>query len=147
MSDQNPSIMSHVSVGTNDLSRSLEFYDVVMPTIGASRVHEIELDEIGLVAVAYGKQFPEFWVNLPSDQQPADTANGVHFAFLAGSRQEVHDFWDAAVGAGAEPDGEPGPRPHYGEPYYGCFVRDPDGHKIEAMFWDSELAAQTGHSG
>jgi hypothetical protein len=30
--------------------------------------------------------------------------------------------------------------PEYGEPYYGCFVRDLDGHKIEATFWDSELA-------
>ncbi len=40
---------------------------------------------------------------------------------------------------GASPDGEPGPRPHYGEPYYGCFLRDPDGHKIEAMFWDQSL--------
>ena len=43
---------------------------------------------------------------------------------------------NAALEAGASPDGPPGPRPHYGEPYYGCFVRDLDGHKIEATFWD-----------
>ena len=80
------------------------------------------------------------WVNLPADQLPAETANGAHFAFLASSRDEVHAFWDAAQAAGATPDGEPGPRPHYGEPYYGCFLRDLDGHKIEAMFWDAELS-------
>ena len=48
-------------------------------------------------------------------------------------------FYDAALEAGASPDGPPGPRPHYGEPYYGCFVRDLDGHKIEAAYWDAEL--------
>ena len=32
-------------------------------------------------------------------------------------------------------DGASGPRPLYGEPYDGCFVYDPDGHKIEAAFW------------
>jgi hypothetical protein len=28
--------------------------------------------------------------------------------------------------------------------YYGCFLRDPDGHKIEAAFWDMELAKKIG---
>jgi len=136
--DDNPSILSHVSVGTNDFARSATFYDAVMPTIGAKRVYEPELPE-GAFAIAYGKQFPEFWINTPHDDGKAETANGVHFAFLAPSREAVQAFWDAALAAGAEPDGEPGPRPHYGEPYYGCFVRDPDGHKIEAMFWDQTM--------
>ncbi|MEL7332164.1 MAG: VOC family protein, partial [Cyanobacteria bacterium J06560_2] len=26
------------------------------------------------------------------------------------------------------------------EPYYGCFVRDLEGHKIEAAFWDEQMA-------
>ena len=33
---------------------------------------------------------------------------------------------------GGSDDGEPGPRPDYGPDYYGAFVRDPDGNKIEA---------------
>ena len=39
------------------------------------------------------------------------------------------------IAAGATDDGAPGGRPHYGPEYYGCFVRDLDGHKIEAMAW------------
>ncbi|MEH2120583.1 hypothetical protein [Nostoc sp.] len=39
-------------------------------------------------------------------------------------------------------DGAPGGRSDYSEPYYGCFVRDPDGHKIEAAFWDEQLEQQ-----
>ncbi|MBF2952237.1 VOC family protein, partial [Pseudomonas aeruginosa] len=41
-----------------------------------------------------------------------------------------------ALAAGADDEGAPGPRPLYGEPYYGCFIRDLDGHKVEASYWD-----------
>ena len=37
---------------------------------------------------------------------------------------------------GGQSDGAPGPREPYGPQYDGTFVRDLDGHKIEAMFWD-----------
>lgn len=131
----NPSILSHVSIGSNDLDRAVAFYDAVLATLGCRRV----LEHPG--AVAYGRRYPEFWVQTPVDGKPAQTANGVHFGFLADSRESVHAFYRAALREGGSGDGEPGPRPHYGEAYYGCFVRDPDGHKIEAMFWDEALAA------
>ena len=133
MSDNNPSIMSHVSLGTNNFEAAIAFYDKVLAIIGAKRVVDFE------EAVAYGKEYPEFWVQTPQDGNPAQVANGIHYGFVAASKQEVHAFWDKAVELGAKPDGEPGPRPHYGEPYYGCFVRDLDGHKIEAIFWDASL--------
>jgi predicted lactoylglutathione lyase len=74
------------------------------------------------------------------DGAVAAAGNGTHFGFLATSRAEVDAFWAAALAAGAAPDGAPGPRPMYGAPYYGCFVRDLDGHKVEASFWDETLA-------
>ena len=37
---ENPSIMSHVSVGVTDLERSGAFYDTVLATIGAKRMAE-----------------------------------------------------------------------------------------------------------
>ena len=83
---ESPSIMSHVSIGTNDYPRATAFYDAVMPTIGAGRVFEPEGVPEGAYAVAYGKQFPEFWVGTPHDGGRAETANGVHFAFLAPSK-------------------------------------------------------------
>ncbi len=132
---ENPSIMSHTSLGTNEFDKATKFYDSVLATIGATRV----LEHPG--AVAYGRQFPEFWVQTPIDGNEANVGNGTHFGFIAASKQEVRSFWEAALAAGAEPDGEPGPREEYGAPYYGCFVRDLDGHKIEAAFWDQDLAA------
>jgi catechol 2,3-dioxygenase-like lactoylglutathione lyase family enzyme len=136
MSDEIPSILSHVSIGTNDFARAVAFYDKVLPTLGCRRV----MEHPG--AIAYGKMFPEFWVQTPIDGAPAETANGVHIGFIAPSKEAVQAFHEAGLAAGARDDGAPGPRPDYGEPYYGCFLRDLDGHKIEAAFWNMELARQ-----
>ncbi|MGF1623925.1 MAG: VOC family protein [Alphaproteobacteria bacterium] len=132
--DDNPSIMSHVSIGTNDFARATAFYDAVLAALGARRVEEFP------GAVAYGRQYPEFWVQAPLDGGSATVGNGAHFGFFAASREAVDAFWAAAIAAGATPDGAPGPRPDYTDAYYGCFVRDLDGHKIEATFWDASKA-------
>lgn len=133
MADENPSIISHVSIGTNDFDRAVAFYDRVLPALGCKRV----MQHPG--AAAYGKLYPEFWVQTPIDGKPAAVGNGTHFGFVAANKEQVHAFYDAALQAGARPDGPPGPREEYGAPYYGCFVRDLDGHKIEAAFWDASL--------
>ena len=135
MTDETPSIISHISIGTNDFERAIAFYDKVLATLGCQ--HIMEHDD----AVAYGKQFPEFWVQAPLDGKPASVGNGTHIGFFATSKQQVDAFYQAALDAGGSGDGAPGPRAEYGAPYYGCFVRDLDGHKIEATYWDDELAA------
>ncbi|MFC6631722.1 VOC family protein [Microbulbifer taiwanensis] len=132
--NENPSIMSHVSIGTNRFDEAIAFYDQVLATLGVKRL--LDWPE----AVAYGKAFPEFWVHPPCDGKQASAGNGTHFAFLAESTGLVDEFYSAAIRAGALPDGEPGPRPLYGDAYYGCFVRDLDGHKIEVMHWDESMA-------
>lgn len=131
--DNNPSILSHVSIGTNNFAQSVAFYDAVLPTLGCRRLLEHPN------AVAYGKQYPEFWVQTPIDGQPATVGNGTHIGFIAATKEAVHAFYEAALAAGGIDEGSPGGRPDYGEPYYGCFVRDPDGHKVEASFWNEAL--------
>jgi catechol 2,3-dioxygenase-like lactoylglutathione lyase family enzyme len=140
MTDLPPSIVSHISLGTNRYQEALDFYDGVLAAIGAKRILELHQHN----ATAYGRQFPEFWIQAPHDQSKATVGNGTHVAFLAISKQAVVDFFEAAVKAGGSPDGEPGDRPHYGKAYYGCFVRDLDGNKIEAMYWDETLGEE-GH--
>lgn len=136
MSDNSfPNIISHVSIGTNQFDQAIAFYDRVLATIGAKRVVEVP----GM-AIAYGKQFPEFWVGLPHDGGKAEIANGVHFSFLTDSPEMVDAFYREAIAAGATDDGKPGPRQEYSQAYYGCFARDLDGHKIEAMYWDFSKA-------
>lgn len=131
-----PSIMSHVSIGVADMERATAFYDAVMGALGYRQVMAHKD-----VAVAYGTRFPEFWVQLPHNKKKAGpAANGTHFAFTASSKEAVDAFHAAALANGGTDDGAPGFRPEYGEPYYGAFVHDPDGHKIEAMIWDGPLS-------
>jgi catechol 2,3-dioxygenase-like lactoylglutathione lyase family enzyme len=138
MTTEIPSTLSHVSLGTNQYEKAKAFYTKVLATLGC----KIILEHPG--AVAFGKLYPEFWVQTPIDQGKANAGNGTHVGFVANSKAEVEAFYKAALAAGATEDGDPGHRHDYGEPYYGCFVRDLDGHKIEATFWDFEVAKKLG---
>lgn len=124
------SIMSHVSVGTNDYPRAKAFYTAVLATLEV----KVMMEHPG--AMAFGRAYPEFWVGVPHDGGRAQVGNGSHFGFLAVSKAQVDAFYAKALELGGQSDGAPGPRDLYGPQYYGAFVRDLDGHKIEAMFWD-----------
>jgi catechol 2,3-dioxygenase-like lactoylglutathione lyase family enzyme len=120
-------MLHHVSVGVSDVTRAATFYDAVLRTLGYKRVVEYLP-----YAVAFGEDHPEFWIGMPHDQRPMSAGNGVHLGFSARSKDQVHKFHAAALAHGGSNNGEPGPRPDYGPDYYGAFVYDLDGNKIEA---------------
>jgi len=130
MDIENPSIISHISIGTNNFNRAVTFYDNVLSTLGCKQLMKYP------GAVAYGKEFPEFWVQMPINGEPATIGNGSHIGFIASTKEAVHAFHEAALIEGGTDDGAPGPRPDYGDAYYGCFIRDLDGNKIEAAYWN-----------
>jgi len=132
MESENPSVISHISVGTNRFDLAVAFYTSVLATIGCRPI----IEHPG--AVAFGKRYPEFWVQTPIDGEPATVGNGSHVGLIAPTKAAVRAFYAAALAAGGSDDGSPGPRPAYGDRYYGCFVRDLDGNKIEATFWDDQ---------
>jgi catechol 2,3-dioxygenase-like lactoylglutathione lyase family enzyme len=136
MTDQNPSILSHVSLGSNRFEEAAAFYDQTLTTLGCKRI----MAHPG--AIAWGREYPEFWLQTPIDGQPASIGNGTHIGFFAADKASVDAFHRAALAAGATDEGAPGPREEYGEPYYGCFVCDQDGHKIEAAYLDMKLAQE-----
>lgn len=127
--------ISHVSLGVRDVEASAAFYDKVLATVGMKRVKPVQVDG-KLVAVGYGVYFPQFWIGLPENGRPATAGNGAHFAFCAKNSAQVDDFYRVAMANGATDDGKPGPRPKYTDSYYGAFVLDLDGNKIEATYVD-----------
>lgn len=130
MANETPSgVLSHVSLGTNDFPRAKAFYDAVLGTLEIRCLMEFE------EGAGYGRNFPEFWVQWPHDGQAANPGNGTHVCFNAASVDAVRAFHKKALELGAEDDGKPGFRKEYSDSYYAAFVRDPDGHKIEAMCW------------
>jgi catechol 2,3-dioxygenase-like lactoylglutathione lyase family enzyme len=120
-------MLHHVSVGVSDVSRAAQFYDAALGALGFKRVMEFMP-----YAIAYGTVAPAFWIQLPHNQQAASVGNGVHIGFSAKTKNAVHKFHEAALGAGGKDDGGPGPREMYGPDYYGAFVIDLDGNKLEA---------------
>ena len=128
-------MFSHITVGSNDIARAKAFYSAVMAPLGYPRVTE------GEDYFAYGETEggpPCFWVMPPFDEKPAERGNGWHCAFLAPSRAAVDAFHAAALAKGGSDEGAPGLRPQYTDTYYGAYVRDPDGNKLQAVCYRPE---------
>lgn len=120
-------MFSHVSLGTNDAARAAAFYDPVLAVLGI-RKHAARGGSIDYSAAMIG-----FSLEQPVDGKPASVGNGAHVAFVAESRAQVDEFYRVALANGGSDAGPPGLRPEYDCNYYGAFVRDPDGNKIEAV--------------
>lgn len=66
------------------------------------------------------------------------TTPPLHLAFTAETRQQVQEFYRAALEAGGRDNGAPGLRPQYSGRYYAAFVIGPDGHNIEVVCHEAE---------
>jgi catechol 2,3-dioxygenase-like lactoylglutathione lyase family enzyme len=125
--------IDHVSIGVTNMKRSKAFYDAVLAPLGLEPIYPVELGG-RLVGVGYGAgDKPVFWIQFPVNGQPATMGNGVHIALRAETRAAVDDFFLAAMDQGGIEDGRPGLRTEYHPDYYGAFIHDPDGNKIEAV--------------
>ena len=119
-------MIDHVSVAVRDLAAAADFYEAVLGALGYTKL------DGRAATVGFGKRYSEFWIN----HRPALAAapdSGVHIALRAPSAAAVEAFHATALAAGGTSDGAPGLRPQHGEGYYAAFVRDLDGHRIEAV--------------
>lgn len=128
------SVISHITLGTNDTERSGRFYDEVLGVLGFKR-----LPKPPGKPPAYVKGgMPTIYLYPPEDGRPATWGNGTHIAFVADTTDSVRAFHAAALRMGGSDAGEPGPRPRYGDNYYAAYVRDPDGNKLQAVCYTAE---------
>ena len=117
-------MIDHVTLQVRDVPMSKAFYEVLLAPLGMS----IGFDD-GSVVGFFGSTPGALWLSPAQRSEDRE----LHLAFAALSRQVVQAFHDAAVGLGAEILHAPRLFPEYGEHYFGAFVRDPDGHNIEAV--------------
>jgi catechol 2,3-dioxygenase-like lactoylglutathione lyase family enzyme len=117
-------VFDHVTVRVSDREASQRFYDTVLATLGIVTTYQdgrfSEWDDFSLTAA--------------DDENPV--TRGLHVAFVAPTREHAGRFWQAGTEAGYRDDGPPGPRPEYGDDYYGAFLLDPDGNSAEAVHRD-----------
>lgn len=123
-------MFSHITLGTNDIARAMAFYDDVLAPLGMERSYTSE--EHGFVGYGDKGGKAQVFVCSPFDGKAATIGNGTHVAFLAPDRKAVDEFHRRALAAGGSDEGAPGLRPQYHEHYYGAYVRDPDGNKLQA---------------
>jgi catechol 2,3-dioxygenase-like lactoylglutathione lyase family enzyme len=121
-------MFSHVTLGTNDWTRARPFWIAVMDALG----HPVLFEREG--GIAFGEATgPKTFVGTPFDGESAMPGNGVHIAYIVGSRATVDAFHAAALAGGGSDEGAPGLRLQYHANYYGAYVRDPDGNKLQAV--------------
>jgi catechol 2,3-dioxygenase-like lactoylglutathione lyase family enzyme len=121
------SVIDHVSVGVSDLDRAARFYEAALAPLGLSRLVTRP------ATVGFGKNYPEFWINLRAGMAQVAPESGSHICLRAKSPGEVDAFHASALQDGGRSDGAPGLRPHDRVRYYAAFVIDPDGNRIEAV--------------
>lgn len=123
-------MLDHVSIPVADLAAAARFYDAVLATVGLER-HKQLPGSIGYGLLA--SKAPEFWILLKQNKEAATPGVGLHISFVAPDRSSVNAFHAVAIDHGGKDAGLPGNRPEYKLPYYGSFVLDLDGFKIEAV--------------
>jgi catechol 2,3-dioxygenase-like lactoylglutathione lyase family enzyme len=119
------SVLDHLSIQCADVRASAAFYDAVLTPLGGGRV----MDFGEVIGYGVGGR-PTFWLG-PLTSGPANRE--IHVAFTAPDRDAVNAFEAAAVTAGAEVLHRARVFPEYHANYYGSFVRDPNGHNVEAV--------------
>lgn len=125
-------MLDHIFLTVRDLSRSIAFYEAVLPSLGITVRHDYDgvdghpdLKGFG----AGGRIF--FWL------RQGDPAPGAaHVGFVANSEAEVQAAHAAALHAGAQDRHGPGPQLRYDPRYYAAQVCDPDGYSLEFVYKD-----------
>lgn len=110
-------LIDHISLVVSDFEGCLRFYKAVLSVIGVPVIEGV------------GYFFAdELFVS------PGEPKTGrAHIAFQASDEETVRRFYAAALAAGGRDNGAPGLRTYH-PGYYACFVLDPEGNNIEAVY-------------
>jgi catechol 2,3-dioxygenase-like lactoylglutathione lyase family enzyme len=114
-------MFDHVTIRVGDRTASQRFYDEVLAPLGIDRTYRTDTFS----------EWQDFLLAVADEANPP--TRRLHVGFVAPSREQVDEFWRAGTEAGYSDDGQPGPRPEYGDDYYGAFLLDPDGNSAEAV--------------
>jgi catechol 2,3-dioxygenase-like lactoylglutathione lyase family enzyme len=121
-------MFDHIGIQVADVEATVAFYLRVFAPLGMRETKRFEHDGALIVALATGNN-PALWF---SPAQGAETRE-LHVAFPAADRAAIDAVHAAALDAGVEVLHAPREWPEYHPGYYAVFLRDPDGHNVEAV--------------
>jgi catechol 2,3-dioxygenase-like lactoylglutathione lyase family enzyme len=122
-------MLDHLGVQVADVEASLAFYLRTFAAIGMREVMRFPRDHTVVVGLSGADGIPNFWLTPAAGAETRE----LHVAFRAPDRPAVDAVHDAAVAAGVEVLHPPREWPEYHPGYYGVFLRDLDGHNVEAV--------------
>ena len=120
-------MIGYVMVGTNDLNKSITYYDALLDLLDLKRVDTS--DDYAAYAPKNNPENIEFYVTKPANGDKANFGNGTQISFIAEAKEVVEKFHELAVKLGGKSEGGPGERPEGSKVYY-SYIRDLDGNKI-----------------
>jgi len=126
--------IDHLAIRVADLAQSKRFYDRLLGFLGFTL--EWEFGEV----VGWNNGVTMFWITQADAEgmrHPHRTGNiGYHhYAFELAERAQVDALHAFLVEQNVAIVDPPADYPSYGEGYYAVFFLDPDGLKLEAMFF------------
>jgi catechol 2,3-dioxygenase-like lactoylglutathione lyase family enzyme len=119
-------MIAYSTLGTNDMDRSIAFYDAAFGALGGVR----ELTSSTWTRYGRAGERAKVCLTTPFDGQPATFGNGTMLAFEAPNHAAVDAFHAAALAQGGADEGAPGVREGT---HYVAYARDPDGNKLCAF--------------
>ncbi|HEY5361137.1 MAG TPA: VOC family protein [Streptosporangiaceae bacterium] len=122
-------MIDHLGLQVADVPASLDFYLRAFAAIGMREAVRFPDGDTFVVGLCGPDGIPNFWLS----QAHGSETRELHVAFRAPARHAVDAVHEAAVAAGAEVLHTPREWPEYHPGYYGVFLRDLDGHNVEAV--------------
>lgn len=122
-------MLDHIGIQVTDVEAALAFYLRTFAPIGMREVMRFPDGDAFVVGLSGLDGIPNFWLAPATGSETRQ----LHLAFSATDRHAVDAVHDAAVTAGAEILHTPREWPEYHPGYYGVFLRDLDGHNVEAV--------------
>ena len=122
-------MLDHLGIQVQDVDASVSFYLNVFASLGFTEAMRFPAGDTFAVGIAGPNGKPDFWVSGAG----ASETREIHVAFIAPDRAAVDAVHEAAVKHGVEVLHEPRVWPEYHPGYYAVFLRDLDGHNVEAV--------------
>ncbi len=122
-------MLDHTGIQVADVDASLAFYLGAFGPVGMHEVMRFPMGESFVVGLGGADGIPDFWLSPAMGAE----AREIHIAFSAPDRAAVEAVHDAAVAARREVLHAPREWPEYHPGYYAVFLRDLDGHNVEAV--------------
>ena len=124
-------MIDHVYISVSNPERSFDFLLAALKPLGWKEYGRFSAGGPGTPVDTWGiaDGSNSIWLRHPK----AGSIEGIYLGIAADSTAEVDATYAAALEAGGNDDGAPGPRPQFAEGYYAANFTDFDGNQFEIV--------------